>query len=213
VRDDEGSTTMADTAVRVDGNTLRLPGGVGVRFMRTLRLPESGTHDPRPGLGEFPVRRVRDHADAVPAAWPARGGVLPPMYPREAMWLNFGGSAEPAGMRQEMYQDTRPLSHYTEQPAARVFVHLVTPPQWRRITGEEPPPSPVDRAAYTRAGLPWFDYYDEDACDVAPGEVLEGVKPVGDWLGPDPDPWQPPAPGQVRQPGDPPGRPVEDGDW
>ncbi|MEV5104517.1 hypothetical protein ACFQ7G_26060 [Streptomyces massasporeus] len=387
---------MADTTVRIDGNTLRLPGGVAVRFIRTLRLPESGTHPLPPGLGEFPVRRVTDYADRVPEAWRARGGVMLPVYLREAMWLSFAGTSEPAAlqvgvgkvcavsgrpwsdrpargpqnyvvlprqpwldginsgtgtvrqfvavplglgatvegqvtgeevwggvqlqsfalndralarwreeerrrqvplapappggygaampaafgspaaggygapaaggygaampmaappapgavpapaatgaappapgaapaapasapraaaamglgvggsMRQEVYQDDRPLSDWSQQPAGRVFVHLVTPPEWRRITGEAAPPSPVDRAAYTRAGLPWFDYYDEEAQDLAPTDTLQSVKPVGDWLGDDHEPWQPPTPGQTHQLKDAPGRPVEDGDW
>ncbi|MEW2810643.1 hypothetical protein AB0929_26625 [Streptomyces massasporeus] len=378
---------MADTTVRIDGNTLRLPGGVAVRFIRTLRLPETGTHPLPPGLGEFPVRRIADYADRVPEAWRARGGVMLPVYLREAMWLSFAGTSEPAAlqvgvgkvcavsgrpwsdrpargpqnyvvlprqpwldginsgtgtvrqfvavplglgatvegqvtgeevwggvqlqsfaltdralarwreeerrrqvppapappggygaampaafgspaaggygapaaggygaampmaapaatgaalpapgaapaapasapraaaamglgvggsMRQEVYQDDRPLSDWSRQPAGRVFVHLVTPPEWRRITGEAAPPSPVDRAAYTRAGLPWFDYYDEEAQDVAPTDALRSVKPVGDWLGDDHEPWQPPTPGQTQQLKDAPGKPVEDGDW
>ncbi|MFF6879277.1 MULTISPECIES: hypothetical protein [unclassified Streptomyces] len=368
---------MADTTVRIDGNTLRLPGGVAVRFIRTLRLPETGTHPLPPGLGEFPVRRVADYGDRVPEAWRARGGVMLPVYLREAMWLSFAGTSEPAALqvgvgkvcavsgrpwsdrltrgpqnyvvlprqpwldginsgtgtvrqfvavplglgatvegqvtgeevwggvqlrsfalndrelarwreeerqraerqqavpppsgygaampmaapsasagfgasmpmaappapgpvpapaaaaapagppraaaamglgvggslRQEVYQDDRPLTDWSEQPAGRVFVHLVTPPEWRRITGEAAPPSPVDRAAYTRAGLPWFDYYDEDALDVAPTGTLRSVKPVGDWLGDDHEPWQPPTPGQIQQLKDAPGQPVEDGDW
>lgn len=356
-----GSGPMADTGVRIDGNTLRLPGGVAVRFIRTLRLPESGTHPLPPGLGEFPVRRVADHPDTVPEAWRARGGVMLPVYLREAMWLSFGGTTEPAAlqvgvgkvcavsgkpwsdrlsrepqnyvvlprqpwldginsgkgtvrqfvavplglgatvegqvtgeevwggvqlqsfplkepqlarwreeerrraesarampqfsgygaampmaappapgavpapaaapagrppraaaamglgvggsMRQEVYRDDRPLSDWADRPAGRVFVHLVTPPEWRRITGEAPPPSPVDRAAYTRAGLPWFDYYDEDAEDLAPTDTLEAVQPVGDWLGADHEPWQAPSPGQVTPLKDAPGKPVEDGDW
>ncbi|MEU3090041.1 hypothetical protein ABZ703_27195 [Streptomyces massasporeus] len=378
---------MADTTVRIDGNTLRLPGGVAVRFIRTLRLPETGTHPLPPGLGEFPVRRVADYADRVPEAWRARGGVMLPVYLREAMWLSFAGTSEPAAlqvgvgkvcavsgrpwsdrpargpqnyvvlprqpwldginsgtgtvrqfvavplglgatvegqvtgeevwggvqlqsfalndralarwreeerrrqvppapappggygaampaafgspaagghgapaaggygaatpmaapaatgaappapgaapaapasapraaaamglgvggsMRQEVYQDDRPLSDWSRQPAGRVFVHLVTPPEWRRITGEAAPPSPVDRAAYTRAGLPWFDYYDEEAEDLAPTDTLRSVKPVGDWLGDDHEPWQPPTAGQTQQLKDAPGKPVEDGDW
>ncbi|MGW0289154.1 hypothetical protein [Streptomyces tuirus] len=385
---------MGDTTVRIDGNTLRLPGGVAVRFIRTLRLPESGTHPLPPGLGEFPVRRVADYADRVPEAWRARGGVMLPVYLREAMWLSFAGTSEPAAlqvgvgkvcavsgrpwsdrpgrdpqnyvviprqpwldgvnsgtgtvrqfvavplglgatvegqvtgeevwggvqlqsfaltdralarwraeerrrqvppapappggygapaafggpaaggygapaaggygsampmaappapgavpappatgaappapgaapaapasapraaaamglgvggsMRQEVYQDDRPLSDWSQRPAGRVFVHLVTPPEWRRITGEAAPPSPVDRAAYTRAGLPWFDYYDDEAQDLAPTDTLQSVKPVGDWLGDDHEPWQPPTPGQTRQLKDAPGKPVEDGDW
>ncbi|GAA2278459.1 hypothetical protein GCM10010234_13610 [Streptomyces hawaiiensis] len=386
---------MADTTVRIDGNTLRLPGGVAVRFIRTLRLPETGTHPLPPGLGEFPVRRIADYADRVPEEWRARGGVMLPVYLREAMWLSFAGTSEPAAlqvgvgkvcavsgrpwsdrpargpqnyvvlprqpwldginsgtgtvrqfvavplglgatvegqvtgeevwggvqlqsfalndrelarwreeerlrqvppapvppggygaampaafgspaaggygapaaggygaampmaapaapgavpppaatgaapapgaapsapasvpraaaamglgvggsMRQEVYQDDRPLSDWSEQPSGRVFVHLVTPPEWRRITGEAAPPSPVDRAAYTRAGLPWFDYFDQDAEDLAPTDTLQSVKPVGDWLGDDHEPWQPPTPGQTQQLKDAPGRPVADGDW
>ncbi|MET9831010.1 hypothetical protein ABZ078_17270 [Streptomyces sp. NPDC006385] len=359
---------MADATVRIDGNTLRLPGGVAVRFIRTLRLPESGTHPLPPGLGEFPVRRVADYADTVPEEWRARGGVMLPVYLREAMWLSFGGTTEPAAlqvgvgkvcavsgkpwsdrpartpqnyvvlprqpwldgissgkgtvrqfvavplglgatvegqvtgeevwggvqlqsfplkeeplagwraeerrraesargraqaqampqhggwgaampmmaappapgsvpapaaapggrrhraaaamglgvggsMRQEVYEDDRPLSDWADRPAGRVFVHLVTPPEWRRITGEAPPPSPVDRAAYTRAGLPWFDYYDQDAEDLAPTDTLEAVQPVGDWLGDDHEPWQAPSPDQVTPLGHAPGKPVADGEW
>lgn len=351
---------MTDGTVRVDGNSLLLPGGVRVRFMRTLRLPETGTHQLPPGLGEFPVRRVEDHAQTVPAEWRARGGVMLPVYLREAMWLSFGatepaalqvgvgkvcavsgkpwssrltrhpqnyvvlprqpwldginsgkgtvrqfvavplglgatvegqvtgeevwggvqlqsfplkeeplaewreeerrkqeraraitlsaaqggyGAAPPppgampaapamapmqkrsrksvpamglgvgGSMRQEIYKDDWPKGSWAEEPAGRVFVHLVTPPEWRRITGEAPPPSPVDRAAYTKAGLPWFDYYDNDGVDLAPTDTLGEVKPVGDWIGDDLDPWQEPSPHQVKPLGDAPGKPVQDGDW
>lgn len=349
---------MTDTSVRIDGNTLRLPGGVAVRFIRTLRLPETGTHPLPPGLGEFPVRRVADFADKVPEPWRARGGVMLPVYLREAMWLSFAGTTEPAALQvgvgkvcavsgepwsgrlsrrpqnyvvlprqpwldginsgkgtvrqfvavplglgatvegqvtgeevwggvqlqsfplrerplaewreqererrermraapafggygaaapmaapsapasapapgaaparsaaaamglgvggsmcQEVYRDDRKPKDWAEEPAGRVFVHLVTPPEWRRITGEAPPPSPVDRAAYTRAGLPWYDYYDQDAEDLAATDTLGAVKPVGDWLGDDLDPWQAPSGDQLKHLGDAPGRPVEDGDW
>ncbi|MEU3312319.1 hypothetical protein ABZ743_06620 [Streptomyces sp. NPDC006662] len=362
---------------RIEGNTLLLGDGVRIRFIRTLRLPESGTHALPPGLGEFPLRRVEDYPDTVPAAWRAKGGVMLPVYLREAMWLAFGGSAEPAAlqvgvgkvcavsgrpwtgrlardpqnyvvlprqpwldginsgdgtvrqfvavplglgatvegqvtgeettggvqlqafplepgalaawreakaprpapprlgapafpaapgsapavygapptaggygapppaampmaaaapgaapvarrraspamglgvggsMRQEVYRDDRPLTAWADTPAARVFVHLVTPPEWRRITGEDAPPSPVDRAAYTQAGLPWYDYYDENAADLPAAGPLSQVKPVGEWLGEDHAPWTPPAPGQVTPLGNAPrpGDPVYDGDW
>ncbi|MFB6516686.1 hypothetical protein [Streptomyces sp. NPDC056401] len=388
---------MAKGGVRVEGNALLLGEGAQVRFMRTLRLPETGTHNLPPGLGEFPLRRVEDYPDTVPADWLAKGGVMLPVYLREAMWLSFGGTREPTAlqvgvgkvcavsgerwtgalgrrpqnylvlprqpwldginsgtgtvrqfvavplglgatvegqvtgeetaggvqlqafplgakalerwreeerartaatrrvggapygivppggqpggyggggygaapgmpmpapmaapapgglpgapaapaaasaggplrrsrggpapqaapamglgvggsMRQEVYRDDRKAKDWAAEPAARIFVHLVTPPAWRRITGEEPPPSPVDRAAYTKAGLPWFDYYDEDAADLAPSDTLGGVQPVGEWLGTDEAPWAEPAPGQVAPLGNAPrpGKPVQDGDW
>ncbi|MEU6669083.1 hypothetical protein ABZ937_24490, partial [Streptomyces sp. NPDC046727] len=90
---------MTGSGVRIDGNTLRLPGGVAVRFVRTLRLPETGTHPLPPALGEFPIRRVADHADRVPDEWRARGGVMLPVYLREAMWLSFTGTTEPAALQ------------------------------------------------------------------------------------------------------------------
>lgn len=330
------------SAVRIDGDSLLLPGGVRVRFQRTLRLPETGTHRLPPGLGAFPLRRVEDYAQTVPAEWRARGGVMLPVYLREAMWLSFsaaepaalqvgvgkvcavsgkswssrlgrdpqnyvvlprqpwldginsgkgtvrqfvavplglgatvegqvtgeevwggiqlqtfrlkegplaewratapyGGALPPPGaapaapgtagapgaarsapamglgaggsLRQEVYKDDRPAGDWADGPSGRVFVHLVTPPQWRRITGETPPPSPADRAAYTRAGLPWFDYYDQEGEDLAPTASLGQVKPVGEWLGDDLEPWQQPLPHQVKQLGDQPGTQVADGDW
>jgi hypothetical protein len=90
---------MAEGTVRIDGTTLRLPGGVQVRFKRTLRLPESGTHQLPPGLGDFPIRRVEDYPHTAPEQMRARGGVMLPVYLREAMWLHFGGATEPAALQ------------------------------------------------------------------------------------------------------------------
>ncbi|MDX6314918.1 MAG: hypothetical protein QOF44_4382 [Streptomyces sp.] len=348
---------MGDDQVRISGAALELPGGVTVRFMRTLRLPETGTHPLPPGLGTFPLRRVADYPDRAPAEWLARGGVMLPVYQREAMWLSFSATAPaalqvgvgkvcavsgrpwsdrlsrepqnyvvlprqpwldginsgsgtirqfvavplglgatvegqvsgeevwggvqlqvfelgdeplaawraeqrrrsvrhrgpwgvagdetaygaampmaaapaaPGGpsrglprpapamglgaggrMRQEVYRDDRPLSDWRERASGRVFVHLATAPQWRQITGEAPPASPVDRAAYTAAALPWFDYYDADAEDLPAAGPLTGVMPVGDWLGDDEQPWAEPQPGQVHKLKDNGGQ-VTDGDW
>jgi hypothetical protein len=313
--------------------------------MRTLRLPETGTHPLPPGLGTFPLRSVADYPERAPAQWLERGGVMLPVYQREAMWLSFSATAPaalqvgvgkvcavsgrpwsdrlsrdpqnyvvlprqpwldginsgagtirqfvavPLGMgatvegqvsgeevwggvqlqvfeldeeplarwraeqrrrrvrqrgpwgvaadeaaletrsvksvrrpapvmglgaggrmRQEVYRDDRPLRDWREEPSGRAFVHLTTAPQWRYITGEAPPESPVDRAAYTAAGLPWFDYYDADAEDLPAAGPLAEVGPVGDWLGDDEQPGSGPAPGQVHRLKDQGGR-VTDGDW
>lgn len=281
-------------------------GPVRVEFQRTLRIPETGLHPLPPGLGRFPLRRVEDYPDTAPAEWLARGGVMLPIYQREAMWLSFDAS-EPAGlqvgvgkvcavsglpwiehlvkdpqnyvvlpdqpwldginagdgfirqfvavplgsgatveaqvtgqethggvqlravglteqaleawretrrvdesedcfdlppmacseaigsadmglgaggrMRQEVYTDDRPLADYDEDGAQRVFVHLCSAAQWTAITGEVPPPTPVDRNAYVSAGLPWFDYFDADAEDLAPSQILAKVQTVGEKLG------------------------------
>ncbi|VDR40305.1 Uncharacterised protein [Tsukamurella paurometabola] len=286
-----------NTPVLVQQDRLIL-GPVSVEFERTLRLPEKGVHPLPPGLGQFPIRRVAGYPDTAPADWLARGGVMLPVYQREAMWLSFGSSepaalqvgvgkvcavsgntwtdelehapqnympvpeqpwldginsgdgtvrqfvavplglgatvegqvrgeelhggvqlravgttaefrrreerrraeeerlcrempyedsyldcampmpAPPTGapmglgaggrMRQEVYADRRSSADYDAARTWRVFVHLCSASQWTAITGEVPPPSPVDREVYVQAGLPWFDYYDADHQDLAP---------------------------------------------
>jgi hypothetical protein len=67
-------------------------GNLSIAFHRTLRLPDDGNDYPLPpSLGPFPICRVEDYADRVPASWPAHGGVFIPMYQREAAWLSFSG--------------------------------------------------------------------------------------------------------------------------
>ncbi|MFC8045988.1 hypothetical protein [Nocardia sp. NPDC057353] len=84
------------TDVQLIGDALELPGGVRVTFVRTLRLPEEGTYPLPPGLGPFPLRRVADYPETVPAEWRERGGVMLPVYQREAMWLRFSAAAPAA---------------------------------------------------------------------------------------------------------------------
>ncbi len=320
--------------VQIAGDQLAM-GPATVDFQRTLRIPETGLHPLPPGLGRFPLRRVEDYPDTAPAEWLARGGVMLPIYQREAMWLSFNASepaalqvgvgkvcavsglpwiehlvkdpqnyvalpdqpwldginagdgfirqfvAVPLGsgatiegqvtgqethggvqlrtiglteqalaawhaaqkarpqvcasmapracpqatgsadmglgaggrMRQEVYADDRPLADYDEGGARRVFVHLCSAAQWTAITGEVPPPTPVDRDAYVSAGLPWFDYYGADAEDLAPSEVLAKVKTVGEKLGSEEDPFVPVDSKTVIALGDVSPDAVSDGKW
>ena len=306
-------------------------GPVTVAFQRTLRIPETGLHPLPPGLGRFPLRRVADYPDTAPAEWLSRGGVMLPIYQREAMWLSFNASepfalqvgvgkvcavsglpwiehlvkdpqnyvalpqqpwldginagdgfirqfvAVPLGsgatvdgqvtgeenhggvqlravglteqalaawhaaqklraerwvdggplpapsasmglgaggrMRQAVYADHRQLADYDESGARRVFVHLCPAAQWTAITGEVPPPTPVDRDAYVEAGLPWFDYYDADARDLAAAQELTKVKSVGDVLGHHEKPFVPVDPTKVVTLKGAPDAVVADGDW
>ena len=310
-------------------------GPVTVEFQRTLRIPETGLHPLPPGLGRFPLRRVTDYPDSVPPEWLSCGGVMLPIYQREAMWLSFNASeptalqvcvgkvcavsglpwiehligdpqnyvalpeqpwldginagdgfirqfvAVPLGsgatvegqvtgeethggvqlravglteqalaqwraaqeahleccadmgldggplpapaasmglgaggrMRQEVYADDRPLADYDESGALRVFVHLCSAAQWTAITGEVPPPTPVDRDAYVDAGLPWFEFYDADVRDLAPSKILANVKSVGKKLGAEEDPFVPVDPKTVIPLGGVNPDAVTDGKW
>lgn len=70
----------------VFGNHTRLS------FHRTLRVPEDGRHYPLPaGLGRFPIHRVEDYPNKVPASWLKTGGFFLPIYQKEALFLQFDG--------------------------------------------------------------------------------------------------------------------------
>jgi hypothetical protein len=275
--------------VTIHADRVSIGPSFSVTFERTLRIPDDGREYPLPpGLGHFPVRRVADYADRVPAAWRERGGVFIPMYQREAMWLNLHGgpnavkvaigkvnaiSGEPydqrlsgdyvvvptqpwldginagdgfikqfvamplgmgytvegqvtgeerhgglqivcfapkpgripeavvlqragvtppapaaaaaemglgAGgrMRQQIYPDPYGADAWDQDNFGRVFVHVVNSQYWREITGEPVPPTPVDARAYTDAGLPWFDLYDDGLGDIPASDVLANVKSI-----------------------------------
>jgi hypothetical protein len=79
---------MLDVTVKHDA--LVFGDGFVLTFQRTLRIPDDGrTYPLPPGLGAFPIRRIGDYRDRVPAAWAEHGGVFIPMYQREALWILF----------------------------------------------------------------------------------------------------------------------------
>jgi hypothetical protein len=62
---------------------------------------------------------------------------------------------------------------------SRCFVHIVNLLSWRSIAGEEPPTVPLTAKEYNKAGLPWFDYYN-DAKAVKGSKKLGGMKSVSE---------------------------------
>jgi hypothetical protein len=79
--------------VSVKDNAIHVGERFYVLLERTLRVPDDGRSYPLPpGLGTFPVHRVEDHLDRVPAEWREAGGFFIPMYQREALWLAFGAA-------------------------------------------------------------------------------------------------------------------------
>lgn len=88
------------------------------------------------------------------------------------MGLGAGGS-----MRQEIYDDDRSIRDYDVSHRSRCFVHLANSLVWRSITGQQPPTTPPTSEEYTRAGLPWFEYY-ADRSAVGGGDRLKDVRTV-----------------------------------
>ena len=136
----------------------------------------------------------------------------PPPAAASEMGLAPGGL-----MRQEIYDDEHGLDAWHPDVRARCFVHLLNSAQYRAATGCAPPNRPPTARDYTRAGLPWFDYYDGDRSALRGAPRLARLESVGTRrvregkpLGDDDVPAPPPA--QVRPVG--PGRRVvRDGDW
>lgn len=76
--------------VTVRNDSLHFGDGFSLNFQRTLRIPDDGkTYPLPPGLGTFPIRKVADYKERVPADWVKHGGVFIPMYQREALWISF----------------------------------------------------------------------------------------------------------------------------
>jgi hypothetical protein len=110
---------------------------------------------------------------------------LPSMY--DGVMSMCAAAAEPscdmglaAGgrMRQKIYDDPQKFDDWDVAHRARCFVHLANALVWRAITGDTPPTVPPTAAEYTRAGLPWFEYYDADRRALGGGTSLRGVKSV-----------------------------------
>ncbi|MHC4925321.1 MAG: hypothetical protein ACYTG4_14795, partial [Planctomycetota bacterium] len=91
----------------------------------------------------------------------------------ESMALSAGGR-----MRQEIYRDRRDSSDYLSCTGNRCFVHLCNSRQWKDLTGQAPPLRPPTADDYSRRGLPWFDYYDENERALPDCKRLKGVKSV-----------------------------------
>jgi hypothetical protein len=89
------------------------------------------------------------------------------------MGLGAGGQ-----MRQEIYEDEHPFEEWETGQRGRVFVHLANSLVWRDVTGEAPPAAVATAEQYTRAGLPWFEYYDADRRALEGSSELAGLKTV-----------------------------------
>ncbi len=90
-----------------------------------------------------------------------------------AMGLAPGGR-----MKQEIYRDKYRKSEWELEQTSRCFVHIANSLVWRQITGMNPPTVPPTAAEYTRAGLPWFTWYDDQNAPLEGSKTLAGMKSV-----------------------------------
>lgn len=88
------------------------------------------------------------------------------------------GLAPGGRMRQEICEDPYAIADWDLSQTSRCFVHIANSMVWRQITGDNPPPTPATATEYTRAGMPWFLWYDDKNAALNGSKTLAGMKSV-----------------------------------
>jgi hypothetical protein len=81
-------------------------------------------------------------------------------------------------MHQDIYDDEFDFEDWDHAQHSRCFVHITNSLVWQAITGERPPTTPPTAKQYTKAGLPWFDYYDDSQKSLDGSSILQKLKSV-----------------------------------
>jgi hypothetical protein len=97
--------------------------------------------------------------------------MVEPANPEGDMGFAAGGQ-----IQQKIYPDHRGIDTWDQETSGETFIHVLNSRQYRAVTGQDPPPSPVTPELYTSLGLPWFELYDEHLGDVPAGEPFGDVK-------------------------------------
>lgn len=88
------------------------------------------------------------------------------------------GLAPGGRMRQQIYRDEFGFDVWDRTHSSRCFVHLCNSLVWQSITAQHPPYPPPTAKSYSKAGLPWFDYYRDDVEALAGSNTLAELKSV-----------------------------------
>ena len=107
------------------------------------------------------------------------GTLLTPRQLKESpRHLDFFGLAPGGLMRQEIYEDEYGYEAWDLSASSRCFVHILNRIQWQTATGKQAPGKPPSAADYTKAGLPWFEYYDDKHTALGSTPTLAGLDSV-----------------------------------
>jgi hypothetical protein len=127
----------------------------------------------------YPMKRERYEALQRHRVLLTEGAVLGQAMLLESPASTYDMGLAPGGrMRQEIYDDPYALGDWDLAHRSRCFVHLANSLVWRQITGANPPTVPPTANEYARAGLPWFEYYDDGLSAVGGSDILEKLKSV-----------------------------------
>ena len=88
------------------------------------------------------------------------------------------GLAPGGKIKQKIYTDYEGIDAWDQDQASRCFVHIVNSNDYACITGSIPPYRPILAADYEAAGLPWFDYYSDNAAEEG-SDILASLESLG----------------------------------
>lgn len=88
------------------------------------------------------------------------------------------GLAPGGRMKQKIYNDPFSFDKWDLRHSSRCFVTIVNSIAWQAITRENPPHLPPSAKVYSNAGLPWFEFYGDDAAALEGSEKLKKLKSV-----------------------------------
>lgn len=108
----------------------------------------------------------------------ARALVAGPCYSLDPCASASMGLAPGGLMRQQIYEDQYGYDAWDMTQSSRCFIHVLNSSQWVAATGKAAPGRPPTAADYTKAGLPWFDYYDDNLSVLSGTKKLSGLDSV-----------------------------------
>lgn len=98
-------------------------------------------------------------------------GILRPMHkPVQPMGIRAGGR-----IAQKIYSDPYGVDTWDLENVGHATLHIVNSRHFEQITGQAPPPTPLNAKQYSEQGLPWFQRYDEELAGIGPSQILSTI--------------------------------------
>lgn len=124
----------------------------------------------------YPMKRDRYREELMRRSRGLESGLL---FCLEEPGQSASMGLAPGGlMRQEIYEDVYGFDAWDMTTSSRCFVHILNSAQWEMATGKTAPGKPPSAVDYTKAGLPWFDYYNEKLRALDGAKKLAGLDSV-----------------------------------
>jgi hypothetical protein len=146
------------------------PLGTGLTIESVVSGKEShggiqiSVYEPKPG--RFPDTA----ADAGPTPLDEEDVPRPMRKPVQPMGIRAGGR-----IAQKIYSDPYGVDAWDLENVGHAMLHIVNSRHFEQITGQAPPPTPMNAKQYYEQGLPWFQLYDEELDGIGASKILSAI--------------------------------------